>query len=112
MSELISGKDALIALANGKEVEFKNHMSDSVWLRAKELKASEILNHCMVLGDDKYSIEFRLKPRTVTLNGVELSPCVSIGICRIKNEVSIQLKDEGEADRLYALLTKLFGFRG
>lgn len=72
MSELISGKDALIALANGENVEFKSHMSESVWLRAKELKASEILNHCMVLGGDKYSIEFRLKPRTITMNGIEV----------------------------------------
>lgn len=112
MSKLISGKDALIALANGVDVEFNSHMSNSVWLRAKELKASEILNHCMVLGGDKYSIEFRLKPRAITLNGVELSPCYSVGIDRIKNEVSIQFKDESDAEKLHDLLAELFGFRG
>lgn len=72
MSELISGKEALIALANGEEVEFKRHVNNSPWLKAKELKASEILNLCMVLGINNYSIEFRLKPRTITINGIEV----------------------------------------
>ena len=71
MSKLISGKEALIALANGEDVEFKRYVGDSAWLKAKELKASEILNHRMILGSDSYSIEFRLKPRTISINGIE-----------------------------------------
>ena len=69
---MMTGKEALIALVNGEEVEFKRHVNNSEWLKAKELKASEILNHCMVLGINNYSIEFRLKPRTISINGIEV----------------------------------------
>ena len=62
MSELISGKEALIALANGEEVQFLDHMG--VWHNAG--------NHTHSIGlflNDCY--EFRLKPRTITINGIE-----------------------------------------
>ena len=60
MSGLISGKDALIALANGEEVEYKsiNGRSD-----VKHLHAHEFLG---------VGYEFRLKPRTITINGIEV----------------------------------------
>ena len=54
MSKLISGKEALIALANGEEVEYKT--KDGEWNPIPEL-----------LG----SMKMRLKPRTITINGVE-----------------------------------------
>ena len=63
MSELISGKEALIALANGEEVQFCDHMG--VWHNAG-IHAHAIglfLNDCY---------EFRLKPRTITINGIEV----------------------------------------
>ena len=63
MSELISGKEALIALANGEEVQFCDHMG--VWHNAG------IHTHAIGLFlNDCY--EFRLKPRTITINGIEL----------------------------------------
>lgn len=111
MSKLISGKEALIALAGGEVVEYWCENDPSIQKRWTEIKRLDEYKLSYFL-DDKPRFEFRLKPRTITINGIEFSPCVSIGICRIKNEVSIQLKDEGEADRLYALLTNLFGFRG
>ena len=55
MSKLISGKEALIALANGEEVEYKT--KDGEWNPIPEL-----------LG----SMKMRLKPRTITINGIEV----------------------------------------
>ena len=101
MSNLISGKEALIALANGEEVEF---FYRDVWDSIGEMI---VIDHFM---SDKF--KFRLKPRTITLNGVELNKCYSLGIDRIKNEVSIQFKDESDADRLHDLLAGLYGFKG
>ena len=63
MTNLISGKEALIALANGEEVEFK--CGDMSWLNldAKQ-RPLEILI-------DK-NVVFRLKPRTISINGIEV----------------------------------------
>lgn len=66
MSELISGKDALIALANGEDVEFKCGGMSWSNLDAKQ-QPLEILI-------DK-SVVFRLKPRTITINGFEVPAC-------------------------------------
>ena len=60
MSKLISGKEALIALANGEEVEYK---SINGWSHAKHLHAYEFLG--------MYP-KFRLKPRTISVNGIEV----------------------------------------
>ena len=65
MSELISGKEAKLAWANGKKLQIAN----------------------MIVGEDFYDIDdsnttinifdldfyqFRLKPRTITINGIEV----------------------------------------
>ena len=60
MTNLISGKEALIALGSGKEVEYK---SIDGWGDASLIHAFEFL-------DNNY--EFRLKPRTITINGIEV----------------------------------------
>lgn len=69
MSELISGKEALIALANGEEVEirFKNNLACG-WYSCNTTKLQSIdtiLNH---------ENEFRIKPKPILLNGVEIPP--------------------------------------
>lgn len=63
MSELISGKEAKLAWANNKEVEYMP------------------LNEWNLLGGstplsifDRDDVKFRLKPRTITINGIEV-PC-------------------------------------
>ena len=61
MSELISGKEALIALANGEEVEFYHN---NCWSWVGEMI---IIKHFV---DD--SFQFRIKPRTITINGIEI----------------------------------------
>lgn len=63
MSELISGKEALIALANGKEVECRAYEKN--WINANNK------HHTLSLFFD-VSFQFRLKPRTITLNGIEV----------------------------------------
>ena len=64
MSELISGKEALIALANGDEVECSNSITWMDWCDATGLLVKSFL-------DATHMWEFRLKPRTITINGVE-----------------------------------------
>lgn len=57
MTNLISGKEALIALANGEEVEyFDEKLNEFVYM--------DMTHH--------FNRKFRRKPRTVTLNGVEV----------------------------------------
>ena len=61
MTNLISGKEALIALANGEEVEYYKHE----WLDVNRLSVRDLTSL-----DSMY--KFRLKPRTITINGIEI----------------------------------------
>ena len=61
MSELISGKEALIALANGEDVEYYKHE----WMDVNRLSVRDLTS-----SDNMY--KFRRKPRTITLNGIEV----------------------------------------
>ena len=96
MSELISGKEALIALANNQEVEyFDEKLGEWVYM--------DMTHH--------FKRDFRLKPRTITINGVELAPCYAVGIDHIKNEVSIHFNNNEDAVKLNNLLLNIYGFR-
>jgi len=96
MSKLISGKEALIALANGEEVEyFDEKLGEWVYM--------DMTHH--------FKRDFRLKPRTITINGVELAPCYAVGIDHTKNEVSIQFNNNEDAVKLNNLLLNIYGFR-
>lgn len=59
--KLISGKEALIALANGEEVEF---FYRDAWDSIGEMI---VIDH---FTNDKF--KFRLKPHTITINGIEM----------------------------------------
>ena len=65
MSNLISGKEALIALANGECVEYTNSCTPS-WheLSVSGVSINEIIS-------PKFN-KFRLKPHTITINGIEV----------------------------------------
>ena len=65
MTNLISGKEALIALANGKTVEVKR-IHDNEWQPAQIFGVS--------VFTDSETTSFRIKPRTITINGIEV-PC-------------------------------------
>ena len=60
--KLISGKDALIALANGEEVEYEV-VVDKVWKLISSMSVNLILND---------NFRFRLKPHTILINGIEV----------------------------------------
>lgn len=62
--KLISGKEALIALANGEKVEYKE--VSGTWRDASLLTVNTILNF------DDGCLLFRLKSRTITINGIEV----------------------------------------
>lgn len=65
MSKLISGKEALIALANGKEV---------LWRTKTDAEIKCIKKQTPNLGDalSSESYRFWIKPRTITINGIEV----------------------------------------
>ena len=81
MSELISGKEALIALANGGDVEWKcKGFSGENWHSVlssphTKISAVEILKCEYGNDDDGYydGVLFRRKPHTITINGIEVS---------------------------------------
>jgi len=60
--KLISGKEALIALGNGEDVQLKVN-GDQDWKTAE---------NCVVGHFLQDSFEFRLAPRTITINGIEV----------------------------------------
>jgi len=77
--KLISGKEALIALANGKDVDacvtLSQNRDEWHWFNAKTLTVNEI--EVMETDGDSYGgdileIAFRLKPRTITINGIKV----------------------------------------
>lgn len=66
MSELISGKEALIAMANGNDVEYmdtSNTFKSLGWGNAFGLETN-------LFFSDRF--KFRLKHRTITINGIEV----------------------------------------
>ena len=65
MSKLISGKEAYNLIGQGIEVQAHVEYEKGLleWQDAKELPACDILNG---------HFDFRLKPRTITINGVEV----------------------------------------
>ena len=69
--KLISGKEALIALANGEEVEYWCETDPSIQKRWTPIKSLNEYKLSYFL-EDKPRFEFRLKPRTITLNGIEV----------------------------------------
>lgn len=71
MSELISGKEALIALANGECVQL---LCDIGWCDINDWQDWDIKQFTVNNGGYK----FRLKPKTTTLNGIEIPTSSSV----------------------------------
>ena len=66
MSELISGKEAKLAWANGKKLQIANTIVGEDFYDMDD--SNTTLN---IFDLDFY--KFRLKPRTITINGIEVS---------------------------------------
>ena len=89
MSELISGKEALIALANGEEIEYQVVEDRNVWNKVSSMAVNLILSN---------NFKFRLKPRTITLNGVKVEQLYSSQWCKEKpDEVTLKFKNKNAA---------------
>lgn len=67
---MMTGKEALIALANGEDVEVRfKSVPDAGWYNVGTTKIQSIQK--ILEGGD----EFRLKPRTISINGIEVPAC-------------------------------------
>lgn len=66
MSELISGKEAKLAWANSEDIElcYKQHKEENTWFL--------LLSTDPLSTFDRDDFLFRLKPRTITINGIEV----------------------------------------
>ena len=64
-SKLISGKEAKLAWANGQDVQIKPKALSETW---EDLSG----RHFLDIFEQVISYEFRLKPRTITINGIEV----------------------------------------
>lgn len=69
MSELISGKEALIAIANGQQVE--GNIGDG-WHEISTTSTVILNSFIFEKNRNGQPVKFRLKPRTITLNGIEV----------------------------------------
>ena len=77
MSELISGKEALIALANGEDVEF-NTPHNNNWESILDMTSPLDIGHFLdesILNEDRF--KFRIKPRTIMIGNLEVPACGS-----------------------------------
>ena len=102
--KLISGKEALIALANGEDVEFEVP-SRKEWRNIK----SDPWDLDIILNN-KFGHKFRLKPRTILINGIEVNQLT--GNCPIyENEgvVRIECDTQEHAIHLVSALRQVFG---
>ncbi len=67
--KLISGKEALIALANGENLQYR--FPDGIWLDfTSNLNSNGSSLRVVDLLNDYAS--FRIKPRTITINGIKV----------------------------------------
>lgn len=67
----MNGKEALIALANGEEVELRVLISGKFfgnWVNIRDVKEYKLKDILV----NPHGDEFRLKPRTININGIEV----------------------------------------
>jgi len=99
--KLISGKEALIALANGEKVSIKSEHWDN-WC---DLTSDFTLT---VFSLNEY--QFRLKPHTISINGIE-APSIKkeSAIYRSNDTVAIVCESFEEAELMCLALRQVFG---
>jgi len=100
--KLISGKEALIALANGEIVETRKK-DDSMWSSVGFFAVN-------VFKDENWL--FRIAPRTILINGIEVNQLT--GNCPIyenKGVVRIECDTQEHAIHLVSVLRQVFGGR-
>ena len=103
--------DILIAIAEGKEIQYQ--YCSAYW---RDMEHGRLLKHLAYDAQDKPAYTFRIKPATITINGVECeAPTLGYhGITIQANELNGHTKhiawDTKEArDAAYAALILPFG---
>ena len=103
MSELISGKEALKAISDGEVVEIWFNSTDG-W---HEIKTKDAYSFDLFL--DQQQIRFRLKPRTITINGIEVKQLTkNCPIYENDGVVKIECDSQEDAVILVAALRSIF----
>ena len=102
--KLISGKEALIALANDQDVEYmdtSNTFKSLGWSNAFGLDTN-------LFFSDRF--KFRLKPKTILINGIE-APSIKkeSAIYRSNDTVAIVCESFEEAELMCLALRQVFG---
>ena len=98
--KLISGDEAKKAWANGETVEF--HYADTIW--------SELPSCAQLSIFDDEEIKFRVKPKTLLINGIE-APSIKkeSAIYRSNDTVAIVCESFEEAELMCLALRQVFG---
>lgn len=100
MSKLISGKEALIALANGEEVE---NWNGNVWWAVE--------SNWQIGAFTKTDRKFRIKPKTTILNGVEVGQLASAYWHRDEpNMVKLEFNNPEDATYFNRKALEIFNF--
>ena len=69
MSELISGKEAINRALDGEDVLYRyNNWDENIWRSFNEISWN-------IRELNGSSISFKLKPKTITINGIEVPAC-------------------------------------
>lgn len=97
---LISGKEAFKAWYNGDKIEVC-YIPHNTWVSFNE-------NTYGIPVFKSKDHKFRLKPKTVTINGIKINKCRSIENDRQSHEVTIEFKNQDDADKYHDLISKLF----
>ena len=113
MSELISGLDIPRLIKDEISIQYRAAANGGFKEGQWNDFILEQLEDEFTLGDliNTGRWDFRLKPRTITINGVELNQCYSVAIDFTKNEVKVEFKNRNDAEALHDVISKLYGFK-
>ena len=99
MSNLISGKEAKLAWANDENIEYMG--DDFHWVDIDQFNTLKVF--------DRIDFKFRIKPKTVNLNGVDVGLLVSSEWqSGNPNKVILEFKSEDEARYFQDNAMKIF----
>lgn len=94
MSEWISGKEAAIAYLNGKDVLHvaKAFVNTNKWAYCDGMAIDDFKN-------DEWA--FKIKPETITINGIDVDSRTQIAICGTSKTIEISFANMDDLNELY-----------
>ena len=102
--------EILHAIADGKEIQYRYCSVD--W---HDVYHDRLLKLLAYDGQDKPNYKFRIKPATITINGVECDACTKHGSYYVTirgsevRQQDLRFETEAARDAAYAALIKPFG---